>query len=242
MVDLARRSTQGELMDVEPADFAEIDATLRELETINRLTLAYRPTLAWLDRMVRDGKLGSGAPLSILDVACGHGDMLRRIWRWAQARGVSVELTGVDINPLVIRSAEAATPAAAPIRYLVRDVFELGDGDGDGGGFDVVVSSLFAHHLGDEDLARFVAWMDRRARRSWLVNDLHRHPIPYHFVRAWVRLAGFGRLVVHDAPVSVARAFTRDGWTGVLDRAGVDPARVEIRWFMPFRYRVACLK
>lgn len=243
MADLARRSVQDELMDVEPSDFAEIDRTLRELETINRLTLAYRPTLRWLDRVAdRHAAAGGAAPLSILDVACGHGDMLRRVRDWARARGVAVELTGIDINPLVIRSAEAATPAGAPIRYEVRDVFTMAEATDRGDGHDVVMSSLFAHHLDDDTLARFVAWMDRHARRSWLVNDLHRHPVPYHFVRAWVRLAGFGRLVVHDAPVSVARGFTRDGWAGTLVRAGIDPARVEVRWHAPFRYLVGCLK
>lgn len=232
---LAQRSTAPELMDVEPADFAEIDRTLKELATINRLTLAYRPTLRWLERVAaRTG----GAPLAILDVACGHGDMLRRVWRWAAARRLEVRLTGLDLNPDCIRSARAATPAEAPIRYEVGDVFALGDAPD----HDVIMSSLFTHHLFGADLVRFVAWMDRAAARSWLVNDLHRHPVPYHFVRHWVRLMRFGRFVVHDAPVSVARGFTRADWQAVLAEAGIDPARVEIRWHVPFRYTVGCLK
>jgi SAM-dependent methyltransferase len=235
MKALAQRSRAPELMEIETADFAEIDRTLRELSTINRLTLAYRPTLRWLDRVAARA---GGAPLSILDVACGHGDMLRRVWRWAERRGLEVRLTGIDIDPLAVRSASAATPAGVPIRYEVADVFALPDEPA----HDVIMSSLFAHHLFDQKLVAFVAWMERSARRSWVVNDLHRHPIPYHFVRHWVRLAGFGRFVVHDAPVSVARGFTRGEWLGVLAAAGVDPAQVEISWCMPFRYRVGRLR
>lgn len=235
MADLSRRSRAPELMEVETADFVEIDRTFRELQTINRLSLAYRPTLRWLDDVaVRT----AGESLSILDVACGHGDMLRRVWRWADARGIAVTLTGIDRSPDAIRSAAAATPANMPIRYEVADVFALSDAPA----HDVIMSSLFAHHLFDDALVRFVAWMDRAARRSWLINDLHRHPIPYHFVRAWVRLARFGRFVVHDAPVSVARGFTEADWDEVLAAAGVDRSTVQIRWYVPFRYLVGCLK
>lgn len=235
MSRLAQRSREAELMEIVPGEPGEVDRTLRELETINRWTLAYRPTLRWLDRVVQ---AGDRPRLSVLDVACGHGDMLRRIARWAERRGVTVELTGVDRDPDAIQSAMAATPPGAAIRYEVRDVFAMPEDER----WDVIVSSLFAHHLFDDALPRFLLWMHGTARTSWLVNDLHRHPIPYHVVRIGTRLAGFGRFVVHDAPVSVARGFTREEWRAILAQAGIDPESVEIRWWMPFRYSVGCLK
>lgn len=222
-------------MEIVPAEPGEVDRTLRELETINRLTFAYRPTLRWLDRMV---EATGSRRLSVLDVACGHGDMLRRIDRWAARRGVAVELAGIDRDPEAVASARSATPVSAPIRYEVRDVFAMPDEPR----WDVIVSSLFAHHLFDDALPRFLAWMHRAARRSWLVNDLHRHPVPYHAVRLGTRLMGFGRFVVHDAPVSVARGFTRGEWEAIVAQAGIDPGKVEIRWWLPFRYTVGCLK
>jgi hypothetical protein len=39
-------------MDTEPTSFEEFDGDLRDLERINVLTLAYRPTLLWLKRAV----------------------------------------------------------------------------------------------------------------------------------------------------------------------------------------------
>jgi 2-polyprenyl-3-methyl-5-hydroxy-6-metoxy-1,4-benzoquinol methylase len=231
---LSVRSTLPELMDGERQDFATTDRALRELETINRLTLAYGPTLQWLDVVAQRCQ---AKPISLLDVGCGHGDMLRRIWEWARKRGIAVTLTGIDANPLAIRSATAATPRDVPITYEARDVFSL-----EGEPFDVIVSSLFAHHLSDETLVRFLAWMDASARLSWLVSDLHRHALPHAFVRGWVGIAGFGRFVVHDAPISVARGFTRGELVAAVRQAGIDPRRVEISWRLPFRYRVACLK
>ena len=48
--DFSRRSTATELMDTDPVSFKEFDDYLRDLERINVLTLAYRPTLLWLKR------------------------------------------------------------------------------------------------------------------------------------------------------------------------------------------------
>ena len=53
-----------------------IPARLRDLGRINRWSLAYRPTLRWLDRLV--ARTGPRS-LSVLDVGAGGGDMLRAI-------------------------------------------------------------------------------------------------------------------------------------------------------------------
>jgi len=52
--DFSRRSTATELMDTDPVSFKEFDDYLRDLERINVLTLAYRPTLLWLKRVLAD--------------------------------------------------------------------------------------------------------------------------------------------------------------------------------------------
>ncbi|HSK41492.1 MAG TPA: hypothetical protein VK943_17130, partial [Arenibaculum sp.] len=104
---LPRRSAAAELMDGGGIGDDEFARCLRELERINRLTLAYRPTLRWLDRLVRAHPPASlpGGRLRILDVGSGGGDGLRRIARWAGRMGVPVELTGVDLNPQAARAA-----------------------------------------------------------------------------------------------------------------------------------------
>ena len=52
--DFSRRSTATELMDTDPVSFKEFDDYLRDLERINVLTLAYRPTLLWLKRALAE--------------------------------------------------------------------------------------------------------------------------------------------------------------------------------------------
>lgn len=238
VVDLSRRCRLPELMDTEPVAFEEFQDCLRDLTWINRWSLAYRPTLGWLDRVAR---ARPGQALHILDVGFGHGDMLRRIAGWAVKRGVTVRLTGVDLNPWSARTARLATPPELEIDYRVGDVFELKDE-----GFDIVISALFTHHLDDAGLVRFIGWMERRGAVGWFINDLHRHPIPYWFVRGMVRTVPVNRLVVHDAPVSVARGFTRRDWRERLRAAGLAEGLAEgavtVDWCLPFRFGVGRIK
>ncbi|WP_037458195.1 methyltransferase domain-containing protein [Skermanella stibiiresistens] len=233
--DLSRRSEQPELMDTERVGFEEFQHCLRDLRRINFCTVAYRPTLTWLDRLVeRTGR----RRLSILDVGFGYGDTLREIHRWSIKRGIEVALSGVDLNPWSAKAAALATPPDAGIDYRVGDLFDLPDDDRP----DVVISALFTHHLPDPDLIRFLRWMEDRATLGWFSNDLHRHAISHGFARLMVAALPVNRLVVHDAPVSVARAFTRDDWTRLLDAAGFAPDDVTVEWFTPFRYGVGRVK
>src|SRR3546814_13276211 len=104
-------------MDTEAVPFDEFRECLRHLERINRASLAYRPTLAWLGRLVRRHP---GRPLSILDVGFGHGDMLRRISGWAAERGVPVRLAGVDLVPWSARPDPVPPPPDAALSYHLR--------------------------------------------------------------------------------------------------------------------------
>jgi SAM-dependent methyltransferase len=234
-VDLSRRSTASELMDAEPVDLATLEACLRDLECINRWTRSYALTLRWLDQV-----LAHHGPqrLLLLDVGSGYGDMLRHIAAWAQRRRVGLDLVGIDRNPQAVIAAARAPPAGHPIRYLTADVFELPDELRP----DLVISSLFAHHLDDAQLVRFLCWMESRARLGWLINDLHRHFLPYWIARWTPSYLRMSRLVRHDAAISVARAFERRDWQRLFQEAALGEPPPTVSWHFPFRYAVSRIK
>jgi SAM-dependent methyltransferase len=233
--DFSRRAATPELMDTEPTGFETFRDCLADLAQVNRLTLAYRPTLAFLERLRRAGRL-DGRTLRIVDVGSGYGDMLRRIDRWARSRGVAVDLAGVDLNPWSAQAARAATPPDRPIRWLTADCFAYE------GEFDLVISSLFTHHLDDATLIRFLAWMEDRARLGWFVNDLHRLAFPYYGFGLLAWLMRWHRFVRHDGPVSIARAFRPAEWRGLVSAAGLDASKVGVARVFPFRLCVARVK
>ena len=230
-MNLAARSTLDERMDTDCVDFDDYRHCLRDLARVNTVTLTPRPTLAWLTR-----ELAGGKTFSLLDVACGHGDMLRRIQRWAERNGVAARLEGVDLNPWSARAAREATPAAAGITYHTADVFTF---QPEGGGFDFVISSQFTHHLTDDTVVTFIRWMEAHARRGWFIGDLHRHWFPYYGFGVLAWLARWHPFVLSDGRISIARSFVRDDWRRLIRAAGLAENDVEITWHLPFRLCVA---
>ena len=232
----AQRSPETELMDTEAISLDDYRACLEDLAKVNALTLTHRPILNWLDRATRS--LRPGERVTVLDVGYGYGDLLRRIHTWSRRSHRSVDLVGIDLNPLSETIARAATPGSMSIDYRTGDIF----------GFepehpiDFVISSQSTHHLSEEELVGFVRWMERVAARGWFIADLHRHPIPFHSFRLLSRLARWHRFVQHDGPVSIARSFRREDWRRILDAAGLSPSDASIRWHVPFRLCVSRLR
>ncbi len=227
---LAVRAQAEELMDADdlPADtYADAVA---DLARVNVVTLAARPTLAFLDRAM----VGTRT-LRLLDVGYGDGDMLRRIANWAAKRGVAADLVGIDLNPRSEAAAQAHTPANLPITYRTGDYADLA-----GEGWDVVVSSLVAHHMTQDQLVAFLRFMEAEAVRGWLINDLHRHRFAHAGFPLLARIARWHPIVRHDGTLSIARSYRPAEWPPLLDRAGIGHARV-FRAF-PFRLCVERLR
>ncbi|SLN60952.1 methyltransferase domain-containing protein [Roseisalinus antarcticus] len=232
-LSLPGRIQADELMDIEEVTDADLARCLRDLERVNRASLGYRPTLRWLDRAAR-----GRTHLTILDVGFGGGDMLRQVARWARRRRKTVTLIGLDINPAAARVAAAATDTGLGIAFETADLF---DWPADRP-VDIILNALFAHHLADADLPRFLHWMEERARVGWFVNDLHRHWIPEWGLRILFAILPVHRFVRHDGPVSVRRAFSAADLRAVVAAAGLEPGAVTLRWWFPFRWGLGRLK
>ena len=217
---LDRRSKQAERMDTDCVDFNDYSRCLRDLSRVNVVTLTHRPMLSWLAARAT-------GDFSLLDVACGHGDALRKIrQRFPQAR-----LTGIDLNPWAIRAATDATDPANRIDFIHGDAFAYQPERK----FDFIVSSQFTHHLTDDQVAAFLRWLQDNAARGWFIGDLHRHILPWIGFPILARLAFWHRFVRQDGQISIARAFIRAEWDALLEQAGISAQQAFVAWYMPFR-------
>jgi SAM-dependent methyltransferase len=232
--DFSRRAALTEWMDDDSVDFDTFAGCLKDLAQVNVLTLAHRPTLAFLGQLARSGRWPKERPLRLIDVGSGYGDSLRLIGRWAAKRSLKISLTGVDRNPWAARAAQAASDPDDAITWLTADVFDYADAP------DVVVSSLFTHHLDDAQLVRFLSFMDQRATIGWLVNDLQRHPVSWGGFALLAQVMRWHPFVRHDGPVSIRRAFSARDWRRYLAEAQVKDAQVRKRF--PFRLCVSKLQ
>ena len=221
-------------MDGDGVTAADFAACLRDLAAVNTVTLARPPTLRWLADAT--AAMGPGDGFTLLDVGYGEGDMLRAIHVWATARGLRPRLIGVDLNRSSEPAARAATDQAFGIDYRTGDVFDFAEDEP----VDFIVSSLVTHHLSDDQVVRFLMWMEARSRRGWFVNDLARHWFAFYGFAALAWAMRWHRFVRHDGPVSVARSFVADEWERSLAVAGISGATVTPAF--PFRLTVGRLK
>jgi 2-polyprenyl-3-methyl-5-hydroxy-6-metoxy-1,4-benzoquinol methylase len=226
------RSAQKELMDDPAIGFTAFADCLRDLAIVNILSFGYRPTLNWLKRVFRNTP--PGQTISIVDIGSGGGDMLRQIAQSALGHKRKVALTGVDLNPWAAQYAKTVTPPSLLLTFETSDIFDFAVERK----FDFAISALFTHHLNDEQLVRFLQWMERHTTRGWFINDLHRHPLAYFLFKYLSRLLRLDYMVQHDGAISVARAFTKADWVRTLSAAGIPMERATIRWYFPFRYAI----
>jgi ubiquinone/menaquinone biosynthesis C-methylase UbiE len=195
------RAEQSEIMDDLDQPDEEFTAAYRELRIINRWLGGVRA----IERF-----LPAGSDLLILDVAAGACDVSE-----ALLQRMACRIVVLDLNARGLKLAIKSWPVAG-------DALELPFREGT---FDVVMASLFFHHLRKQDCVRVLAQMWRIARRRVLVNDLHRHAVAYFSIRALTVLFSKSRMVRHDAPLSVRRAFRPPELLDIAAEAGV-PARV----------------
>ncbi|WP_217430816.1 methyltransferase domain-containing protein [Sphingomonas bacterium] len=226
---LSIRADAEELMDADDLDPAVYAEVVADLAKVNVVTMAARPTLAFLDRAVR------GKRLRLLDVGYGDGDMLRRIARWAAKRGIAWDLVGIDLNPRSEQAARAHTPTGMAIDYRTGDYADLAAEP-----WDVIVSSLVAHHMTAAQLVAFLRFMEMQARAGWFVNDLHRHAFAYWGFPLLATIARWHPIVRNDGTLSIARSYRPGEWCPFLAAAGIDDARI-FRAF-PFRLCVERLR
>lgn len=229
----AQRAQLTEWMD-EPAAYEQLRDCLRDLERVNRAVLAYRPTLRWLAQFAS----AASTPLHILDVGCGGGDVLRRIEAWAKKRKLPVRLTGIDLNPSATRAARELTTPESHIEWVSSDAFVYKPSQR----IDIILSSLFTHHLEDVEIARFLGWMEETAERGWFINDLSRGRVSYLGFKLLARIMRWHPFVQHDGPVSILRSFTEADWRSYIDRAGLSGLPIEVYPVRPGRLCVSRVK
>jgi SAM-dependent methyltransferase len=199
---------------------AELEYALRGLRRLNAASLA-----PWLmRRAVEREAAGIGRPLRVLDVACACGD-----WVIACARRFGaerIEWSGCDVNGTAVEMARGAS-GSLPVKFFVHDAVraELP------GGFDVVVCSLFLHHLREEDARRVMGHMAAASRRAVIVNDLVRSRAALTAVACASRALSGSRVVHTDAVRSVRAAYTREELVELCRGVGLRGVRCEFGGF-----------
>lgn len=223
---LDERDRQPEIMDQPGLDISRHQHALRGLGRINFLSgsagMLWRP----LKKLLQ----GRSQPLRVLDVASGGGDVTLGLWRKAQRAGLPMEIRGCDVSETALTFArEQAERAEANVEFFPHDALQ-----GELPECDVAFSSLFLHHLDQDEAVAFLARLGRAAREMVLVNDLQRSRLGYFLAYWGTRLLSRSEVTHVDGPLSVQGAFTAKEAEQLANEAGLNEATATRHW--PCRY------
>jgi len=225
------RSSDPELMDDLQIAGANLTRSLDELRVVNRWLGGYSALMSVLRPYLRR----QNAPVRILDIGAGSGDMAECVVKWAvrQDPPIDVSFVVTDANAATVEYARHSLaqrlgPAdAARVTAHVADATCLPYQDGE---FDIVTASLFLHHLPDDLIIHVLKSINRISRVGIIVSDLHRHPCAYYGFQAAAVALNASEMLRHDGAVSVLRGFTRSELTNLAHRAGIITNGPRWRW------------
>lgn len=195
-----QRISSAEILDFDSCPAEEAAISLGDLCRINRWFGGVATTRHLIGQVADATGLRH---LSLLEVGSGFGEVPKLAAEQLKPKGITLEITLLD------RLRSHLLPGN---HSVVADALELPFPDQS---FDLVSSSLFAHHLEPGELARFASEAMRVSRCALLINDLIRHPL--HLALVYV---GFvlmrSRVSRLDGVASVRRAYTTEEMRAIL--------------------------
>jgi SAM-dependent methyltransferase len=224
---LATRIDDEEWLDQGIGTPDAIDQSLADLSRINRWLGGMRGLASHLYPRLRGGR---AEPLRVLDLGAGGCTVPEVIAQWASQERIPLQVFALDLRHAHLRWAQARLHRWPEVLLVQGDVFAPPFA---AGSIDLVISSLFLHHLTKEELIELLPRWARIARRSLVMTDLVRHPLPYWFMKAASPVFARSAITRHDAAVSIRRAYLPQELWNIAVEAGFPQAHVFTHF--PFR-------
>jgi 2-polyprenyl-3-methyl-5-hydroxy-6-metoxy-1,4-benzoquinol methylase len=234
MLNLTQRSYAKELLDNDDIPFADIKQNMKELNTINRYLGGHAITISGIKKILQQHPQKTS--VTICEIGCGGGDNLRAIETWCAKNNVAATFVGIDIKATCITFAKEQYPLMNA-QWITNDYTAVDFGDNKP---DIIFSSLFCHHFAETALQSMLFWMKENSKKGFFINDLHRHVLAYFSIKLITTLFSKSYLVKNDAPLSVARGFTKKEWNHIFTNSGLTSYRLYWQW--AFRHLIVYTK
>ena len=227
LVDTSNRSSEKEIMDDFTMKGVLFRDTLDKLEIINRLLGGNNVTIMGLKQLLKNHSKNN--IITIVDLGCGHGDILRDIAKFGRKNDYTFRLVGIDANIAAIAYAKELSCDYSELSFKAIDIFSE---DFKKQSYDIVLCTLFLHHFKNNELISFLKMIIERATIGVVVNDLHRHKLAYYLFK----LIGFfikNKMIREDGLTSILRAFKKKDLENISKQIKV---YFSIQWKWAFRY------
>ncbi len=228
-VNTSYRSTEDEIMDDLSMEGEMLRQTLDKLAQINQRLGGNQATINGLQTLLKTES--KDAVISIVDLGCGSGDMLRAVADFGRKNNFIFKLTGIDANEYTINYARKLSVNYPEISYIKMDI--LAD-EFSGIAFDIVITTLFLHHFTNQQIEDLLIPVVNKARIGVVVNDLHRSSAAYYLFKV-ISLFLKNPMVKKDGAVSVLRGFKKNDLISISKKLKDSVSTIHWKW--AFRYQ-----
>ena len=114
------RTEEEEIMDDFSLEGQELQEALDKIASINQLLGGNKLTLQGVEKLLQNKPQSI---ITVVDVGCGNGDMLRALADYAKLRNIQVQLIGIDANAFTINYAQKLSEDYPMISYQCEDIF-----------------------------------------------------------------------------------------------------------------------
>ena len=229
------RTDEDEKMD----DFSMKGEILRDaldkIANINQLLGGNRLTLYGVQKLIRN--ISKNEIITILDVGCGNGDMLRKLAKYGHKKNLIFQLIGIDANNFTINHAKQLSENYSNISFFCHDIFEESFRELK---YDIVLCTLTLHHFKENQIINLLNVFYTNSKIGIVINDLHRSAIAYRLFQVICFVFNLNKMSRNDGLISILRGFTKKELINYSNELKFKNYNIQWKW--AFRYEWIILK
>ncbi|HEX8562081.1 MAG TPA: methyltransferase domain-containing protein [Flavobacterium sp.] len=229
-IDTKQRTTATETMDDFSMEGEILRDALDKIAKINQLLGGNALTVRGVKKLLHG--VPKSQVVTIVDVGCGNGDMLRELAEFGKSNDRLFNLIGIDANQFTVNHAESLSEAYPNISYRCKNVFDL---DFANLNPDIVLCTLTLHHFRDDEILTLTRKFKEYAAIGVVINDLHRSKLAYRLFQLVCSVFGLNDMSREDGLVSILRGFKKEELTAFSKQLNLK--KYSIRWKWAFRYQ-----
>ncbi len=228
MITTKYRSSEKEIMDDFDMTGELLIKTLDQIAKINTLLGGNALTLDGVKKLIK--QQSKDTIITIVDLGCGNGDMLRSIAKYGRKYNYNFQLIGIDANGCTLEYAKKLSEKYPEIQYVKQDIMS---DEFRKSSYDIVLSTLFLHHFSDRDIETMLTMLEKQTKIGVIINDLHRHKLAYYLFKM-ITVFISNRMVKNDGLISILRGFKKHELSQFAAKL---KGKSNITWKWAFRYQ-----
>lgn len=229
-VNTKHRTDDPEIMDDFDLKGDVLIKTLNKIARINQFLGGNRLTLKGVKKLLENEDYSD--LVTIVDVGCGNGDILRRLAELGILNNWNLKLIGVDANAFTIKYASGLSEKYSNISYLCEDIFNESFSKVK---YDIVLCTLTLHHFKNEQILELLTLFKKNSRLGFVVNDLQRNVVAYRLFQMLCFVFRINEMARKDGLVSILRGFKKEELIAFSEKLNFKKYSVQWKW--AFRYQ-----